>query len=303
MTVYGSSLVSAATLAKLEQLQLHSRERLIGRFAGEHDSSRFGDSVDFADFREYHPGDDFRRIDYHVLARLDHLLIKLFEADDTITTRILVDSSGSMATGDKLLQAKRLAAMLGFISLINNDTVNLYTIRGWGDDAGRDGGGAPTLAPKRFNGRAAYPVFHRHLTDLEPSGLTPFAHAASEVMGSGGLRGVTVVISDLLTRDWPALVRLRADRSALVVIQVLDRSDRTVTFEGDVDLVDRETETRQPLSVVDELRELYETDVERFLADVTNRCRSVGAAHIVVDADADAEQLMLSRFRTAEVVR
>lgn len=285
-----TSLVSSSTLAKLEQLQLASRERLVGRFAGEHDSTRFGDSVDFADFRQYHPGDDFRRIDYHVLARLDQLLIKLFEADDTITTRILVDTSASMATGHKLLQAKRLAAMLAFVGLIGHDTVNLYTMPDLG-------------VPQRFTGRAGFPIVARRLEDLEAAGPTPFAQAAGEVVGHGGLRGVTIVLSDLLTRDWPSLVRFRADRSALVIVQILDLSDRTVTFEGDVDLVDRETGARHPITVIDEIAAHYETDVEEFLGLVRARCRSVGAAHLVVDADDDPEELLFSTWRTAGVIR
>jgi len=105
-------------MARLESLQLHSRHRLVGRFGGEHSSKRYGSTVDFADFREYHPGDDFRRIDYHVLARLDQVLIKLFEADDEVTVRILIDTSASMAVEGKLDQAKRLAAALGFVAFL-----------------------------------------------------------------------------------------------------------------------------------------------------------------------------------------
>src|SRR5215468_300381 len=103
-------------MARLERLQLGTRRRLSGQFAGEHRSRRHGTSLDFADYREYHPGDDFRRIDYHLWARLDVLLLKLFEADDDLTLRLLVDTSASMA-GPKLQQARRVAAALGFVSL------------------------------------------------------------------------------------------------------------------------------------------------------------------------------------------
>ncbi len=106
-----------------------------------------------------------------------------------------------------------------------------------------------------------------------------------------------MVISDLLTPDWDALVRFRADRSALIVLQVLDRSDRTLTFDGDVDLVDRESGQRLPLSTYDALERRYSTDVAEFLAAVSVRCRAVGAAHLVVDADDDPEALMLSTLR------
>ncbi len=104
-------------LAQLEQLQLVTRRRLAGRFAGEHRSPNFGSSLDFADYREYHPGDDYRRIDYPVYARTGQLFLRLFEAEDDVTIRILLDRSASMGFHGKLEQAIRLAAATGFVAL------------------------------------------------------------------------------------------------------------------------------------------------------------------------------------------
>src|SRR5688572_1734121 len=112
-------------LARLETLQLGSRRRLSGLYAGEHRSKRHGSSPDFADHRPYHPGDDFRRIDYSVYARLGTLLLKLYEASDELHLRILLDTSGSMR--EKLPQARRIAAALGFVSLVNRDPVSVHT--------------------------------------------------------------------------------------------------------------------------------------------------------------------------------
>ena len=78
-------LLEPELLGRLEQLQLGTRRRLAGRFAGEHRSTRKGTSLDFADFREYQRGDDPRRIDVGVWARLDQLLVRLYEADDDLT--------------------------------------------------------------------------------------------------------------------------------------------------------------------------------------------------------------------------
>ncbi|MCI0425631.1 MAG: DUF58 domain-containing protein, partial [Actinobacteria bacterium] len=140
------TLISPVLMARLESLQLASRHRLAGKFGGEHMSKRYGNTVDFADFREYHPGDDFRRIDYHVLARLDQVLIKLYEADDEVTLRILIDTSDSMTIGGKLDQAKRLAAALGFVALTAHDAVTVQTF-------------PETGPPPRFAGRASVPAF------------------------------------------------------------------------------------------------------------------------------------------------
>ena len=89
-------LLAAHVLARLERMQLGTRRKLAGRFSGEHRSPRHGSSLDFADYRDYHPGDDFRRIDYPLYARTGNLFIRLFEAEDDVTVRIVVDRSASM---------------------------------------------------------------------------------------------------------------------------------------------------------------------------------------------------------------
>ena len=122
-----NELLPATLLAELERLQLRTRRRLAGRFAGEHRSPHFGTSVDFADYREYHPGDDYRRIDYPLYARTGHLFIRLFEAEDDVSVRIVLDRSASMGFYGKLDQARRMAAAIGFVALLRRDTVTLHT--------------------------------------------------------------------------------------------------------------------------------------------------------------------------------
>ena len=203
--------MSPRLMARLEGLQLASRHRLVGKFGGDHKSKRFGNTVDFADFREYHPGDDFRRIDYHVLARLDQVLIKLFEADDEITVRILLDTSASMRVGGKMEQAKRLAAALGFVALTANDSVSLHTF--------------PASGPApRFSGRAAIPSFLDQLEAIEAKGVTPFCRCrGADFLSQSSLPGMTLVVSDFLTEDWPALVGLRSSGSDLTVVHIFLR--------------------------------------------------------------------------------
>ena len=94
-----------ACSARLERLQLGTRRRLAGQLRRRAPLAAARHSLDFADYREYHPGDDFRRIDYRPLRPPRLLLLRLFEAEDDLTVRLLVDTSASMATGDKLRQA------------------------------------------------------------------------------------------------------------------------------------------------------------------------------------------------------
>lgn len=284
------TLLSPALMARLESLQLSSRHRLMGRFGGEHMSKRHGNTVDFADFREYHPGDDFRRIDYHVLARLDQVLIKLFEADDEITVRLLIDTSASMSVGAKIQQAKRLSAAIGFVALTAHDSVSVHTFPARG------------VAP-RFAGRAAVPAFLRHMEGLEAEGLTPFAEAAGHLLSQSGLPGLTIVASDLLTSEWRSLVRLRSSGSDVTILHILCVEDLEPEFSGDLELVDRELGERLTVSVTDDVAGSYRRRVRAWREEVASTARGTGATYVAVDAQEDIETLLLQTWRASGVLR
>lgn len=284
------TLLSPALMARLESLQLGSRHRLLGRFGGEHKSKRYGNTVDFADFREYHPGDDFRRIDYHVLARLDQVLIKLFEADDEITVRLLVDTSSSMLVGEKFDQARRLAAALGFVALTAHDSVTVHTF--------------PSRGPApRFAGRASVPAFLGYMESLEATGLTPFAEAASHLLSQSGLPGLTVVVSDLLTPEWRSLVQLRASGSDVTILHILCEEDLDPEFSGDLELVDTELGDRLTVSVTEAVADSYRARVQLWRDQVALAAHGAGATFLAVDADDDIEMLLLQAWRTAGILR
>lgn len=284
------TLLDPALMARLESLQLASRHRLLGRFGGDHKSKRYGNTVDFADFREYSPGDDFRRIDYHVLARLDQVLIKLFEADDEITVRLLIDTSASMAVGGKMTQAKKLAAALGFVALSAHDSVSVHTFPGTGP------------AP-RFAGRAAVPGLLAHIESLDPVGLTPFALASRHLLSQTALPGVTVVVSDLLTEEWESVVTLRSGGSDVIVCHVLCEQDLDPDFTGDLELVDKEDRERLTVSVTEDVAESYRRRVEDWRNLVARTAIGTGATYLAVDAAEDIEKLLLQTWRSSGVVR
>ena len=284
-------LLDPRLLARLERLQVSTRRRLGGQFAGEHRSRRHGTSLDFADYREYHPGDDFRRIDYQLYARLDVLLLRLFEADDDLTVRLLIDTSASMATGTKMLQAKRVAAALGFIALVRRDAVTVHTFPAHGP------------AP-RFVGRGAAPRLFGHLASLQPTGTTAIVAAAADLLARRGPPGLTVLVSDLLTPEWePAIARLPARGGDLVVAHVLAASELRPDLTGDLDLVDVETGAEVAVSVSAQTISDYIAMAERWSTDVAQRCRRAGAAYVRILDDADLEPLLLGSWRDAGVVR
>jgi uncharacterized protein (DUF58 family) len=284
------ALLEPALLTRLERLQLRTPRPLAGRFAGEHRSRRHGTSLDFADYREYHPGDDFRRIDYHLWARLDVLLLKLFEADDDLTLRLLIDTSASMA-GPKLHQARRVAAALGFVSLVRRDAVTVHTF--------------PASGPApRFTGRAAATPLFDHLLALRAAGGTGIAAACADVLARRGPPGITVVVSDLLTDEWEAgLGRLPARGAHVVVVHVLDPEELRPTMIGDYDLIDRETGSRVPVSLSPVTLAAYERRAAAWADTIARRCRERGAAYVRLLSDEDLGTRLLGSWRDEGLLR
>src|SRR6201997_1429216 len=118
-------LLDPAFLARLEQLELVSKKIFLGRLKGERRSKRKGQSVEFADYRNYVIGDDLRFLDWNLFARLDRLFIRLFMEEEDLHVYLLLDNSLSMdfGTPTKLHFAKQVTAALGFIGLVNMDRV------------------------------------------------------------------------------------------------------------------------------------------------------------------------------------
>jgi len=223
-----------AFLRQLERLLLLLRAPVRGGLKGGRRSVKRGQSVEFADYREYTLGDDLRQLDWNVLARLEKLFVKLFIEEEDVTITVLLDGSASMASGtpDKLQFAKRAAAALGYIGLASEDKVAISVLGG-------------RVARRRTALRGSGRVF-RLLAELSaiapadgPTDLVAAArHAAAQLSG----RGVVILLSDLLDPAADRVIReLASTRSELIVLHVLSPQELDPPLEGDLRLVDAET--------------------------------------------------------------
>jgi uncharacterized protein (DUF58 family) len=287
----GDDLLSPRLLARLERLQLGTRRRLEGRFSGEHRSSRYGSSLDFADYRDYHPGDDYRRIDYSLYARTDQLFIRLFEAEDDLVMRLVVDRSTSMGYHGKLAMAARLAGALGFVALTRRDAVSLQTF-------------PITGMPRRFTGRHGTSVMFNSLATMTADGGTDLEAAAADVIARAGPPGVTVVVSDLLSPTWEtALDRLPARGGSVAMIHVLANEEINPTMIGDLEIEDAETGEQVAVSLAADTVRKYREETDAWLERVAGRCHRRGISYSRVMADADLETVLFRGWRNEGVLR
>ncbi|MFI4874042.1 MAG: DUF58 domain-containing protein, partial [Blastopirellula sp. JB062] len=185
-------LLSPKMLAQLERLELVSRKIFRGRMKGERRSKRKGQSVEFADFRNYVHGDDLRFIDWNTYARLDRLFLKLFLEEEDLHFFTLIDASASMDFGEptKLHFAKQMAAALGYIGLCRADRVKAESF------------GTPLRQPGPvLRGRHSLMRMLDHIHQIEPGENVPLLDAVKSFCLRNQGKGVLVLLTDLMDKS------------------------------------------------------------------------------------------------------
>lgn len=261
--------------AGLERLALRSRGRLRGVWGGRHRSVRRGESLDFADYRPYTPGDDFRRIDYNTWARLGVVLVRLFEAEDEMPLRVLLDASSSMRFGNKFAVAQRLAGVITYLGLAGGDGIRLGLV------PGRQPGSIPGPNGRHLSSWARLEAW---LEDLEPGGGTDLAGGARYAVGQVATRGPAVLISDLQAPSWEQALDLLGAGPGGLVLHVLSAAELEPELTGDLTLVDSETGQEIPVSLNPEAVAAYRRRVEAFLQEAKGRARRNGLEYLLVEA-------------------
>ena len=282
-------------LRQLERLLLIMKRPVRGGLKGGRRSVKRGQSVEFADFRDYSMGDDLRLLDWNVLARLEKLFIKLYVEEEDVTIHFLLDASASMAAGNppKLLFAKRAAAALGYIGLASEDRVAVTAL------AARAGQRQVAL---RGSGR----VF-RLLAALSSIGtadgptdlVASVRHAAAQLTG----RGVIVLLSDLLDPAADKVIReLAATGSELIVLHVLSPDELDPSMEGDVRLVD--VETGDGLDVTVDLATLddYKARLAVWQEGFSDLAARRGATYVPISTDLPLADLVFAELRRRRVL-
>jgi uncharacterized protein (DUF58 family) len=276
-------------------MSLLSRKPVAGGLGGEHRSSARASSMDFADYRQYVPGDDFRRIDWNAYGRTGNLYVKLTEAREQLPLHILVDASRSMAWGQpqKLRYASRLAAALGYVGLARFDRLTVTAL-----------GETPHQSPSlRGRGRLAHLL--NFLGSVQPSGALDLAGSLTAYRVDRRAGGLAILISDLLTPDGyesglDALLQAGLD---VIVIQVLSPQELDPAQGGDAELVDAETGEIVEVSLTPRMIGIYRERLERWCADAEDACGRRGITYCRVTTDMPLETLLLDQLRRVGVLR
>jgi uncharacterized protein (DUF58 family) len=277
-------------LKKLEYLYIVSKKIFAGRIKAERRSTRRGVSVEFADYRNYTPGDDFRYIDWNAFARLDELLLKLYEEREDLHIYFLVDASQSMTYGElpKLIYAKRVAAALAYIGLSNLDRIGITAFNT--TDINR-------LPTERGKGKI-FTVLN-FLDQINGTGETDMEHAFRNFVHMTKRRGLVVVISDLFDpKGFTAgLNMLKFQKHDLFVIHIIDEKEAEPNLLGDYHLVDVETDQLRPVTINENHIKRYKALFNKYCDDLDRYCTQREISLVRTMTKAPFEELILRIFR------
>ena len=289
-------LLSPELLAKLERMELVSRKIFRGRMKGERRSKRKGQSVEFADFRNYVPGDDLRFIDWNTYARLDKLFLKMFMEEEDLHFYALVDSSPSMDFGEptKFRYAQQLAAALGFIGLVRGDRVKVQAM----------GESAENPAPA-LRGRHQLWRMLEYLQGLEPKEQFTLTDAAKSFCIRNSGKGIVVLITDLMDKTGyeQALRYLLAQDFDIYLIHLLSVEEFEPEVQGDLRLIDCEDEDVAEVTVTAPLLKRYKRTLSAFIEQARDFCNRRGILYFPARNDVDIDKLISGYLRQRGLVR
>jgi uncharacterized protein (DUF58 family) len=285
-----------AFLRRLERLSIQSHRPLLGQASGPRRSPRRGSSIEFADFRDYAPGDDFRRVDWKAYGRLDRLFVRLYQAEEISTITLLLDRSASMGFGSppKSETAARLAAILAYIAL---HTYDLVAVGAWGERL-------DSFHPPR-GGKAAIPEVWGSIANLvaTPHGQTDFTALRSFRHLRRG-PGIVILFSDMLSEsDWKAGLRsLRGAGQEVNLIQILAPEELNPTIRGDWKLQDAETSAEVEITLSPRLLKRYEEELADHTQNIRDYCRRHGVSYIQLSSDAPIEDAVVGELYSRGLV-
>lgn len=286
---------------RLDPLTLFASKVRSGSMKGDRRSVKRGTSIEFADYRNYVPGDDLRQLDWNIYARLERPYIKLLEDEEDLAVHVVLDASASMnfpEEGDinqkKLLFAKRIFASLGYIALTSNDRLMLTAI---------NDNGMSVFGPVRGRGQSV--AMLRYVQNVAADGITDLNIMLKNYAMRAGRPGLTIIISDMFspTGYVDGLNSLLGRGHEVVLVHVLSPEEVSPPLAGDLRLIDVETGVAQEVTIDATMRNIYRQRLEQWRDDIRADCRRKGAHYFPMQTDEPFERLILSDMRRFGLVK
>lgn len=276
-------------LARIGRLGLRARHAVTGTLSGQHHSPLLGASVEFADYREYAPGDDLRKLDWRVYARTGRYVVKEFEEETNLRATFLLDASASMLYGgdrapmNKYDYAATCVASLATLAVEQRDAAGMILF--------------DETPLHRFRPSATRLQLDNMLARIEettPTRKTALAEVVNRAADELPRRGLVFLVSDFLTdleELFGALARLRHRAHEIILVQVLDPDELDLPFEGNVEFRGLEVDDTV-FAEPRHFRRAYSEAIEAFRSKVEHRTKDFGCDYLFARTDANLSDLL-----------
>jgi uncharacterized protein (DUF58 family) len=281
---------------KLEYLALVSRRVFAGRIRAERRTKKSGSGVEFADHRDYQPGDDFRYLDWNVYQRFERLLVRLYEEEEDLAIYFILDTSASMGFGNamKLKYAKKVVAALAYVGLANLDRVSIATT-------------SDRVMERMQETRGKARIFKafRFLRSVECEGTTDLGDAMKTFVAQHKRRGLAVLVSDLYDpRGFENGINvLRYNKFDPFVVHVVDPAEGKPKLNGDVLVYDCETGDEREVTVTAKVLERFNHAHTQYLSEIDRFCATRQVPYVTASVDIPFDELILRVFRRGGFLR
>lgn len=278
---------------KLQQLRIRTRRSFLGSRQGQHTSHRRGHGLEFADYRLYAPGDDFRHIDWAVLGRTDRLYLRQFRDEQDLNVMFLIDASASMQFQGKFEKAKQLALAIGYAALAGGDTVT-FSLLGQRNT-------------QRFRGANSFPKILAELGPSTAQGAFDLRAELRAAVARHRIPGKCFFISDLLAPHeelFAAIDILRHRNFEIALLQILSPSE--IALDGNLGgyvAEDSETGDRAELLLGSSSRKEYAALLASHIEGVERYCLKAGITHILLSSEESVSQIVLTKLPELGVLK
>jgi uncharacterized protein (DUF58 family) len=293
-----SEFLKPEVVSRLKNMELKARFIVEGLIAGLHRSPYHGFSVEFAEYRQYNPGESTRDVDWKIYAKTDRHYVKVFEDETNLRATLLLDRSASMdyESGGltKLRYGALLAAALSYLMIKQRDAVGLVIF----DEK------VQTALPHRSARRHLLQLLSS-LENIEPGARTSVGGALHEMAERIRRRGLMILFSDLLddpSRVMNGLKHFRHRGHEVVVFHILDPSELSLAFSGEVQFVDKETGERlrtRPWFLGAE----YRKDVNDWIDELDRTCKRNAIDYNLITTDTPFDHALVSYLNKRRTLR
>lgn len=280
---------------RLQQLKIRTRRSFLGSRQGSHLSHRKGQGLEFSDYRQYAPGDDFRHIDWGVFGRTDRLYVREFREEQDLNVMVVLDCSSSMAypEGEKKFELARMIALaLGYVALTDGDTVTFSRL-------------GQRNSP-RFSGPRAVQTAAQFLNEATPQGSFDLKAELRGAVSRHKIPGKCFVVSDFMQPAdtiFKAIDVLRYRNFEIALIQVLAPGELELKLDRGLAVIDAESGEEIELALDGSSAQEYKVKLAQHINALERYCIRYGISHLLVSSDEQISDVVLMRFPQAGLLQ